>query len=118
MNYSSIIRPLMELKKGYASTQQGRKQAVDKHNTYIKESEPFNDRWGQLCTDAFQSIVQCLTNASVLAFADPSKPYMLHTDASFKGVGAVLYQEHPEGLRHVSFASRKLSSPEQRYPVH
>ncbi|KAI3376829.1 hypothetical protein L3Q82_000403 [Scortum barcoo] len=46
------------------------------------------------------------------------KPYVLHTDASFKGVGAVLYQEYPEGLRPVAFASRKLSSPEQRYPVH
>lgn len=54
----------------------------------------------------------------MLAFADPAKPYVLHTDASFKGVGAVLYQVHPEGLRPVAFASRKLSSPEQRYPVH
>lgn len=37
----------------------------------------------------------------MLAFADPAKPYLLHKDASFKVVGAVLYQEHPEGLRPV-----------------
>lgn len=117
-NYSAIVRPLTELTKGYAPTQRGRKQAMDKNKTYLKESEPFNDRWNQSCTDAFQSIIQCLINAPVLAFADPAKPYVLHTDASFKGVGAVLYQEHPEGLRPVAFASRKLSSPEQRYPVH
>lgn len=54
----------------------------------------------------------------MLAFADLAKPYVLYTDASFKGVGAVLYQEHPDVLRPVAFASRKLSSPEQRYPVH
>lgn len=117
-NYSSIVRPLTELTKGYAPTQRVRKQGLDKNKTYLKESEPFNDRWNQSCTDAFQSIIQCLMNAPVLAFADPAKPYVLHTDASFKGVGAVLYQEHPEGFRPVAFASRKLSSPEQRNPVH
>lgn len=74
--------------------------------------------WDQSCTDAFQSIIQCLINAPVLSFADPAKLYVLHTDASFKGVGAVLYQEHPEGLRSVAFASKKLSSLQQRYPVH
>lgn len=44
----------------------------------------------------------------MLVFADTYKPYILHTDVSFKGLGAVLYQEHPEGLRLVAFASRKL----------
>lgn len=118
VNYSSIVGPLTELTKGYAPTQHGRKQGADKNKTYLKESEPFNERWDQSCSDAFERIIQCLINLPVLAFADPEKPYVLHTDASFKGVGAVLYQEHPEGLRPVAFASRKLSSPEQRYPVH
>lgn len=117
-NYSAIVRPLTELTKGYAPTQRGRKQAPDKTKMYFKDTEPFSDRWDQSCTDAFNRIIQCLLNAPVLAFADANKPYVLHTDASFKGLGAVLYQEHPEGLRPVAFASRKLSSPEQRYPVH
>lgn len=34
------------------------------------------------------------------------------------GLGAVLYQEHPEGLRPVAFASRKLSSSEKNYAIH
>lgn len=117
-NYSAIVRPLTELTKGYAPTQRGRKQTRDKTKMYFKDSEPFSDRWDQSCTDAFNRIIQCLLNAPVLAFADAHKPYVLHTDASFKGLGAVLYQEHPEGLRPVAFASRKLSSSEQRYPVH
>ena len=117
-NYSAIVRPLTELTKGYAPTRHGKKQVLDKTKTYFKDSEPFNDRWDQSCTDAFNQIIQCLINAPVLAFADANKPYVLHTDASFKGLGAVLYQEHPEGLRPVAFASRKLSSPEQLYPVH
>lgn len=85
---------------------------------YFKESEPFNERWYQSCDDAFRRIIQCLINAPVLAFADANKLYVLHTDASFKRLGSVLYQEHPEGLQPVAFTSRKLSSVEQCYAIH
>ncbi|KAK3571158.1 hypothetical protein QTP86_003667 [Hemibagrus guttatus] len=61
---------------------------------------------------------QCLTHAPVLASANPEKPYILHIDASLKGLGAMLYQEYAEGLRPVAFASRKLSTSERNYPIH
>ncbi|XP_030594321.1 uncharacterized protein LOC115786334 [Archocentrus centrarchus] len=118
-NYSSIVRPLTELTKGYPPAQKGRQaQAPGTSKVYFKASEPFGERWDQSCRDAFRKIIDCLINAPVLAFADPSKPYILHVDASMSGLGAVLYQEHPEGLRPVAFASRKLSHSELRYPVH
>lgn len=117
-NYSSIVRPLTELTKGYGPMQKDKRQDKEKVKTYLKESEPFGDRWDQTCTNAFHHIIQCLTRAPVLAFADPNKPYTLHTDASLKGLGAVLYQEDSGGLRPVAFASRRVSATEQRYPVH
>lgn len=117
-NYSIIVRPLTELCKGYPPTQKKRKSATPSDKTYYKVNEPFGDRWDQSCIEAFQKIIQCLTNAPVLAFADQAKPYTLHIDASFHGLGAVLNQEHPEGLRPVAFASRKLSASEKNYPVH
>lgn len=117
-NYAAIVRPLTELTKGYAPTQRDRRLEKNKSKTYLKESEPFGDRWNQSCKDAFKLIIQCLTNAPVLAFADPQKPYILHVDASLKGLGAVLYQEHSSGLQPVAFASRKLSNSEQKYPIH
>lgn len=117
-NYSAIVRPLTELTKGYAPTQKSRKQAPDVDKVYLKESEPFGERWNESCTEAFHKIIHCLTHAPVLAFANPQRPYILHVDASLKGLGAVLYQEHPEGLRPVAFASRKLSSSERNYPIH
>lgn len=117
-NYSSIVRPLTELTKGYVPTQKGKMASKETNLTYFKESQPFGERWDESSTSAFQQIIYCLTHAPVLAFADPSKPYILHVDASLKGLGTVLYQEHPEGLRPVAFASRKLRPAEQRYPIH
>lgn len=118
-NYSSIVRPLTELTKGYPPTQKSKKiRAKDPTKTYLKPSEPFKDRWDNSCQQAFKKIIDCLTNAPVLAFADPTKPYVLHVDASMNGLGAVLNQEYPEGLKPVAFASRKLSDSERNYPVH
>lgn len=116
--YARIVKPLTELTKGYAPTQQKKKAEAHKSNTYLKESEPFGDRWTPSCTEAFHQIILCLTTAPILAFANPSKPYVLHVDASLDGLGAVLYQEHPSGLHPVAFASRKLSNSEQKYPIH
>ncbi len=116
-NYSAIVRPLTELTKGYAPVKEKRKGTSEGKN-YFKETEPFGERWDQECTNAFTNIIYCLTHAPVLAFADPEKPYVLHVDASSKGLGAVLNQQYPEGLRPVAFASRKLNAAEQRYPIH
>ncbi len=111
------MRPLTDLTKGDLPAQRGTKAAMPQA-TYFKKSEPFGDRWTPACTAAFHEIIHCLTHAPVLAFADPTKPYILHVDASFDGLGAVLNQEYPEGLRPVAFASRKLRNSERNYPVH
>ncbi|KAI7814030.1 hypothetical protein IRJ41_006648 [Triplophysa rosa] len=115
-NYSAIVRPLTELTKGYPPAKRDTKGHTE--GTYYKVKEPFGERWSKECTDAFKSIIHCLTHAPVLAFADPSKAYVLHIDASKNGLGAVLNQEYPEGLRPVAYASRKLSATEERYPTH
>lgn len=54
----------------------------------------------------------------MLAFADPQQSYVLHVDASLDGLGGVLYQPYPEGLRPVAFISRSLSPAERNYPAH
>ena len=55
----------------------------------------------------------------ILAYADFRKPFILHTDSSLDGLGAVLYQEDQDGqLRVIAYASRSLSKSERNYPVH
>ncbi|KAK3556101.1 hypothetical protein QTP70_005240 [Hemibagrus guttatus] len=114
-SYSTIVRPLTELTKGYSPAKRQSKMAGKQ---YYKEAAPFGERWDEACGEAFRKIIHCLTHSPVLAFADPALPYVLHIDASLSGLGAVLNQEHSDGLRPVAFASRKLNVSEQHYPIH
>ncbi len=54
----------------------------------------------------------------MLGSTSPSKPYVLHTDASLRGPGAALYQKQDNEMRVIAYASRGLSNCERRYPTH
>ena len=59
--------------------------------------------WTSKIEASFQALKNSLMNAPVLALPDFSKTFELETDASDKGIGAVLQQEgHP--LAYVSKA--------------
>ena len=52
----------------------------------------------------------------ILAYADYSKCFRVHTDISKQGLGAVLYQDQDDGTtRVIAYASRNLSKSEERY---
>lgn len=110
-------KPLTELTKGYPAVRKANKLKSLSGQTYHDESEPFGSRWADSCTEAFHKIIDCLTHAPVFVFADPTRPCVLHVDASLKGQGAVLNQVYPEGLCPVAFTCRGLNVTEQKYHI-
>ena len=74
--------------------------------------------WNLDQEESFIKLKKLLSSSPVLAFADFTKPFLLHTDASGDGIGAVLYQEQDNKERPIAFASRSLSPSEKNYPAH
>ena len=74
--------------------------------------------WSCRCNEAFSALKERLTTAPVLAYPDFTRDFVLETDASIQGLGAVLGQHQNDQKVHpVAFASRALSNAEQRYAV-
>ena len=80
-----------------------------------KGREPQKVVWSQECQKAFAEMKKVLTSEPVLILPDQNEPFVLRTDASGKGLGAVLLQERDGLLRPVAYASKKLNEAEQRY---
>lgn len=60
----------------------------------------------------------CLTSAPILVMPNWSQPFVIGTDASDTGIGAVLSQVDAEGVEHVvSYGSCILTKAEQNYCV-
>ena len=72
---------------------------------------------GQIHQQALETLVDCLTTP-ILAYPDYEKNFILHVDASEKGLGAVLYQEQEKALRVIGYGSRTLSPVERNYYLH
>ena len=47
--------------------------------------------------EAFKALIQVCMTASVLAFADYTKLFLLETDVSKDGLGTVLFQKQADG---------------------
>eukprot|EP00795_Rhopilema_esculentum_P008615 gene8615-14627_t len=53
-----------------------------------------------------------------MAYPDFSIPFVLHSDTSQEGLGAVLYQKQQGKMRVIGYASRTLSPAERKYHLH
>ena len=74
--------------------------------------------WTQECQKAFEELRSRLISAPILAFPDYEKEFIVDTDASNDGIGAVLSQIQEDGNEKViTCASRVLSKPEWQYCV-
>ena len=74
--------------------------------------------WSAECQEAFDRLKELLASSPILKFPDFKCPFILETDASGSGLGAVLAQEQPDGTTHpIAYASRSLQKHEQNYGI-
>ena len=74
-------------------------------------------QWTSLQQEAFERLQRHLVTAPVLGYPDPKLPYVLDTDASGDGVGAVLSQVQDGEERVIGYYSKTLTPPERNYCV-
>ena len=96
-NYEDIARPLIDLTKK-------------------KESNKVN--WIPICETAFANLKSYLSSEPILKAPNFKKHFLLQTDASNKGISAVLSQLDDQLREHpVVFLSRQLKPNEKNYSV-
>ncbi|GBG90168.1 hypothetical protein CBR_g50262 [Chara braunii] len=66
--------------------------------------------WSDECEGAFRRLKHALMNHEVLMVPDPQKPFIVTTDASQYGIGAVLAQQDGKKLRPIEYMSKKMPS--------
>ena len=86
--YAEVAGPLQRLLQEQGSGKKGKK-VIGGANP--KSDGSIRDKWDSSCEAAFVKLKQMLTDA--LGFPDFSSGFILETDASFSGLGAVLSQQ-------------------------
>ena len=95
--------------KDFASIAKPLHRLTEKSNKFI---------WSTECQASFDVLKRLLCSPPILAYPDYSRPFLLDTDASDTGIGAVLFQQADDGREHViAYASRLLTKPERQYCV-
>ena len=103
-NFSKVAKPLNKLLQNVEGTPSQKKK--------------FKVHWGPEQQEAFETLQRLCTESPILAYADFKAPFILHTDASGDGLGAVLYQVQEGKQRVITYASQILTRSERNYPVH
>ena len=71
--------------------------------------------WTAECQEAFDELKRRLTSEPILALPTDDGTYVLDTDASDLGLGAILSQDQDGQEKVIAYASRTLGKPEQKY---
>ena len=72
-------------------------------------------KWDDLCQKSFKTLIESLISPQVLAYPKFDLPFVLTTDASGIGLGAVLSQVQDGEERVICFSSRALKAAEKNY---
>ena len=115
-DFSRIAKPIYNLLKDHEV--KGEKDLVNRRIkkakilTQLPPSHPVE--WEEVHQQALNKLIDCITQ---IPYYD--QPFILHTDASEDGLGAVLYQKQGGELRVIGYGSRTLTlAGKKNYHLH
>ncbi|KAJ1127696.1 hypothetical protein NDU88_006089 [Pleurodeles waltl] len=112
-----LWRVLEALKKAGLTIKASKCQIGQGSVVYLgHQKQPRKVIWTEACQNAFDALKAAMCTALVLKAPDYSKEFVVQTDASEHGIGAVLSQLNEEGLdQPVALISRRLLPRERRW---
>ena len=77
-------------------------------------------KWTPALQGMVDDVINTLQSPMVMAYPNFEAPFILNTDASGVGLGAVLYQKQGKDnlTKVISYASRTLNAAEKNYHLH
>ena len=109
------VRSFLGLASYYRKFIQGFAEIASPLHALTEKSRKFF--WSESCQVAFDELKGRLQTAPILSYPIPDGDFILDTDASGDGIGAVLSQIQDGDEKVLAYASRKLSRPERNYCV-
>ena len=114
-DFSSIAKPIYDILKS-DDDNDNKVKAKGKRCVQPPPNQPVT--WTTAHQSALEKLIGCLIDLPLMAYPEPNSPYVLHTDASESGLGAVLYQEQNRKLRVIAYGSWTLTAAEKNYHIH
>ena len=74
--------------------------------------------WDELQCTMFETLKELFTSYPVLRNPDPTKHYILDTDASKYAVGATISQQFSDGCHPIAYYSKSLLPAERNYDIY
>ena len=84
-------------------------------NELLRKQTKF--RWSEECRRAFETLIKHITSAPCSSHPNFEKPFIITTDASIDGIGAVLSQNFEGVEKPIAFYSRSTNNAERKYPI-
>ena len=112
------VRQFLGLASYYRRFVPGFAKAAAPLHALLKKDVNFH--WTEQCQESFDHLKELLVTAPVLAYPQfqSEHPFILETDASTEGLGAVLTQQQSDGKVHpIAYASRSLNPHERNYGI-
>ena len=92
---------------------------IPKYSQIVAPLEKLRKEKKVVWTDEYRAIYQkirnILSSEIILSYPNFDQPFLVGTDASNHGIGAVLYQEYDGNTHYIAFGARALQGGEKNY---